>query len=87
MIPLLAASVQQAASAFAFIEGVFAAAPNLKDLVDGATSDTLSLGRELIFRLGRRRSARSGASRLLRRLPTKSPTGAATTVQIQTRRS
>ena len=43
MIPLLAASVQQAASAFAFVEGIFAVAPNLKDLVDGATSDTLSL--------------------------------------------
>jgi hypothetical protein len=43
VIPLLAASTQQAASAFAFIEGIFAVAPNLKDLVDGATSDTLSL--------------------------------------------
>jgi hypothetical protein len=43
VIPLLAATVQQAASAFAFIEGIFAVAPNLKDLVDGATSDTLSL--------------------------------------------
>lgn len=43
VIPLLAASTQQAASAFAFIEGVFAVAPNLKDLVEGATSDTLSL--------------------------------------------
>jgi hypothetical protein len=43
VIPLLAASVQQAASAFAFVEGVFAVAPNLKGLVDGATSDTLSL--------------------------------------------
>lgn len=43
VIPLLAASVQQAASAFAFVEGIFATAPNLKDLVDGATSDTLSL--------------------------------------------
>jgi hypothetical protein len=43
VIPLLAASTQQAASAFAFVEGIFAAAPNLKDLVDGATADTLSL--------------------------------------------
>jgi hypothetical protein len=43
VIPLIAASVQQAANAFAFVEGVFAVAPNLKDLVDGATSDTLSL--------------------------------------------
>jgi hypothetical protein len=43
VIPLLAASTQQAASAFAFIEGIFAVAPNLKELVDGATSDTLSL--------------------------------------------
>jgi hypothetical protein len=43
VIPLLAASVQQAASAFAFVEGIFTVAPNLKDLVDGATSDTLSL--------------------------------------------
>jgi hypothetical protein len=43
VIPLLAASVQQAASAFAFIEGIFTVAPNLKDVVDGATSDTLSL--------------------------------------------
>jgi hypothetical protein len=43
VIPLLAASTQQAASAFAFVEGIFAVAPNLKDLLDGATSDTLSL--------------------------------------------
>lgn len=43
VIPLLAASTQQAASAFAFVEGIFAVAPNLKDLVEGATSDTLSL--------------------------------------------
>jgi hypothetical protein len=43
VIPLLAASTQQAANAFAFIEGVFAVAPNLKDLVEGETSDTLSL--------------------------------------------
>jgi hypothetical protein len=43
VVPLLAASVQQAASAFAFVEGIFSVAPNLKDLVDGATSDTLSL--------------------------------------------
>src|ERR1700735_1874613 len=43
VIPLLAASVQQAANSFAFVEGVFAVAPNLKDLVDGSTSDTLSL--------------------------------------------
>lgn len=43
VIPLLAASTQQAASAFAFVEGIFAVAPNLKDLVDAATSDTLSL--------------------------------------------
>jgi hypothetical protein len=43
VIPLLAASVQQAANAFAFIEGVFTVSPNLKDLLDGATSDTLSL--------------------------------------------
>jgi hypothetical protein len=41
--PLLAASVQQAASAFAFVEGIFAVAPNLQGLVDGATSDTLRL--------------------------------------------
>src|ERR1700693_3364084 len=32
VIPLLAASVQQAASAFAFIEGIFTVARNLKDL-------------------------------------------------------
>ena len=43
VIPLLAASVQQAANAFAFVEGVFAVAPNFKDLVEGSTSDTLSL--------------------------------------------
>jgi hypothetical protein len=36
-------SLAPGASAFAFIEGIFAVAPNLKDLVDGATSDTLSL--------------------------------------------
>ena len=43
VIPLLAASMQQAASAFAFITGIFAASPNLMDLVDGESSDTLSL--------------------------------------------
>jgi hypothetical protein len=43
VIPLLAASVQQAATAFAFVEGVFSVSPNLKDLVEGASSDTLSL--------------------------------------------
>jgi len=43
VIPLLAMSTQQAASAFDFVEGVFATAPNLKGMVETATSDTLSL--------------------------------------------
>jgi hypothetical protein len=43
VIPLLAASVTQAASAFAFVEGVFMTAPHLKELVESATADTLSL--------------------------------------------
>jgi hypothetical protein len=39
----MAASTQQAASAFAFVRGIFETAPNLIDLVAGQTSDTLSL--------------------------------------------
>ena len=43
VIPLMAASTQQAANAFAFVRGTFETAPNLIDLVIGSTSDTLSL--------------------------------------------
>ena len=43
VIPLMAASTQQAANAFAFVRGVFETAPNLIDLVAGSTLDTLSL--------------------------------------------
>jgi hypothetical protein len=43
VIPVLAASTQQAANAFAFVEGIFTVSKTLKDLVVGSTSDTLSL--------------------------------------------
>jgi hypothetical protein len=43
VLPILAASTLQAGQAFNFITGVFAAAPNLKDLVENVTADTLSL--------------------------------------------
>jgi hypothetical protein len=43
VIVLSAASTQQAASAFAFVRGIFETAPNLIDLVAGSTSDTLTL--------------------------------------------
>jgi hypothetical protein len=66
VIPLLAASVQQAASAFAFVEGIFAVAQNLRDLVDGATSDTLSLTTGIDISPGPLPFGRSGALRRLR---------------------
>jgi hypothetical protein len=40
---LLAASTLQAAQAFSFVAGIFGASRNLRDLVEGSTSDTLSL--------------------------------------------
>ena len=43
VLPIMAASVLQAGQAFNFVTGIFAAAPNLKDLVENQTSDTLSL--------------------------------------------
>jgi hypothetical protein len=43
VLPIMAASTLQAAQAFNFVTGVFGTAPNLKGLVDGQTSDTLSL--------------------------------------------
>jgi hypothetical protein len=43
VLPILAASTLQAGQAFNFITGVFASAPNLKDLVENVTADTLSL--------------------------------------------
>jgi hypothetical protein len=43
ILPILAASTAQAATAFRFVSGAFATAPNLKGLVAGETSDTLSL--------------------------------------------
>ena len=42
-VPLLAASTLQAAQAFSFVSGIFGASRNLRDLVEGSTSDTLSL--------------------------------------------
>ena len=42
-LPILAASVAQAAQAFNFVSGVFATAPNLKDLVENETNDTIEL--------------------------------------------
>jgi hypothetical protein len=42
-VPLLAASTLQAAQAFSFISGTFNTAPNLRELVENATGDTLSL--------------------------------------------
>ena len=42
-VPLLAASTLQADQAFSFVSGIFRASPNLADLVEGSTSDTLSL--------------------------------------------
>jgi hypothetical protein len=43
VIPLLAASVQQAQSAFSFVEGLFAHSPSLKDLLVSVTADTIVL--------------------------------------------
>jgi hypothetical protein len=43
VLPILAASVLQAATAFNFVVGIFATAPNLKGLVENQTSDTLAL--------------------------------------------
>ena len=42
-VPLLAASTLQADQAFSFVAGIFRASRNLADLVEGSTSDTLSL--------------------------------------------
>ena len=43
VLPILAASTAQASQAFNFVSGIFATAPNLKDLVQSETSDTISL--------------------------------------------
>ena len=43
VLPILAASTAQASQAFNFVSGIFATAPNLKDLVRSETSDTISL--------------------------------------------
>jgi hypothetical protein len=43
VVPILAASVSQAANAFAFIEGIFAHSLSLKDLVVSVTADTIVL--------------------------------------------
>ena len=43
VLPIMAASVVQAASSFAFISGAFRASPHLRDLVETETADTLSL--------------------------------------------
>jgi hypothetical protein len=43
LLPILAVSTAQAATAFNFISGVFDTAPNLKGLVESQTADTLRL--------------------------------------------
>lgn len=43
VLPILAASTVQASQAFNFVSGVFATAPNLKDLCENETVDTISL--------------------------------------------
>jgi hypothetical protein len=43
VLPILAASTAQAAQAFNFVSGIFATAPNLKDLLENETADTISL--------------------------------------------
>ena len=43
VLPILAASTVQAAQAFNFVSGIFATAPNLKDLLENETADTISL--------------------------------------------
>ena len=42
-LPILAASTVQASQAFNFVSGIFATAPNLKDLLENETADTISL--------------------------------------------
>jgi hypothetical protein len=42
-LPILAASMAQASQAFNFVSGIFATAPNLKDLLENETADTISL--------------------------------------------
>ena len=42
-LPILAASTMQASQAFNFVSGIFATAPNLKDLPENETADTISL--------------------------------------------
>jgi hypothetical protein len=42
-LPILAASTVQATQAFNFVSGIFATAPNLKDLLENETADTISL--------------------------------------------
>lgn len=43
VLPVLAATVDQARQAFNFIAGAFDHAPNLREIVEGRTADTLSL--------------------------------------------
>jgi hypothetical protein len=43
VLPIMAASMAQASQAFNFTEGVFRASPHLADLVESASSDTISL--------------------------------------------
>jgi hypothetical protein len=43
ILPILASTTLQAGQAFNFCTGIFAAAPNLKDLVESETADVLSL--------------------------------------------
>jgi hypothetical protein len=43
VLPILAASTVQAVQAFNFVSGVFSTAPNLKDLRENETADTVSL--------------------------------------------
>ena len=59
-LPVMAASMQQAANVFNFVRGVFRAAPSLAELVEGETSDTLRSRAGSILRFGRHRFGRSG---------------------------
>ena len=43
VLPILAASTAQAGQAFNFVSGIFETAPNLKDLRENETADTISL--------------------------------------------
>src|SRR5277367_5812561 len=43
ILPIIAVSTVQAATAFNFVSGIFAAVPDFKGLVESQTADTISL--------------------------------------------